>query len=68
MAIFGRLGSRPFTREEMERLFMTRAGQPWRVTDDVDMSRWVGTDNPWKQQQRNADAGEATESVAMGGQ
>ncbi|MEO0463451.1 MAG: hypothetical protein AAF127_09990 [Pseudomonadota bacterium] len=42
MAIFGRLGSRPFTRDEMERLFMTRSGVPWKVSDDVDMERWVG--------------------------
>ncbi len=43
MAVFGRLGSRPFTRTEMERLFMTRSGIPWKVSDDVDMKRWVGT-------------------------
>ncbi|WP_017664223.1 hypothetical protein [Porphyrobacter sp. AAP82] len=42
MAVFGRLGSRPFTRDEMERMFMTRSGVPWKVTDDVDMKRWVG--------------------------
>ncbi len=42
MAIFGRLGSRPFKRDEMEKLFMTRSGVPWKVTDDVDMDRWVG--------------------------
>jgi hypothetical protein len=42
MAVFGRLGSRPFTRPEMERLFMTRSGVPWKVSDDVDMTRWVG--------------------------
>jgi len=42
MAVFGRLGSRPFTRPEMERLFMTRSGVPWKVSDDVDMNRWVG--------------------------
>lgn len=42
MAVFGRLGSRPFTRPEMERLFMTRTGVPWKVSDKVDMSRWVG--------------------------
>jgi hypothetical protein len=41
IAIFGRLGSRPFNREEMENLFLTRAGVPWRVTDEVDMSVWV---------------------------
>ncbi|MFN4241243.1 MAG: hypothetical protein ACK4E5_11460 [Erythrobacter cryptus] len=42
MAVFGRLGSRPFTRAEMERLFMTRSGVPWKVNDKVDMNRWVG--------------------------
>jgi hypothetical protein len=42
MAIFGRLGSRPFTRGEMEKLFMTRSGAPWKVSDQVDMNRWVG--------------------------
>ncbi len=42
MAVFGRLGSRPFTRPEMERLFMTRSGVPWKVSDKVDMNRWVG--------------------------
>ena len=42
MAVFGRLGSRPFNRPEMERLFMTRSGVPWKVSDDVDMNRWVG--------------------------
>lgn len=42
MAVFGRLGSRPFTRPEMERLFMTRSGVPWKVSDEVDMNRWVG--------------------------
>jgi len=44
MAVFGRLGSRPFTRAEMERLFMTRTGVPWRVTDQVDMNSWIGRD------------------------
>lgn len=42
IAVFGRLGSRPFTREEMERLFMTRSGVPWKVTDKVDMNAWIG--------------------------
>lgn len=41
MAIFGRLGSRPFTRSEMERLFLTRAGIPWKVSDEADMKAWV---------------------------
>jgi len=33
MAVFGRLGSRPFTRGEMEQFFRTRAGVPYYVTD-----------------------------------
>ena len=41
MAVFGRLGSRPFTREEMERLFVNRRGVPFKVTDEVDMSVWI---------------------------
>ncbi|MBW8753311.1 MAG: hypothetical protein JF595_04045 [Sphingomonadales bacterium] len=41
MAVFGRLGSRPFTRPEMERLFLTRRGVPFKVTDEADMSAWV---------------------------
>ncbi|WDA39854.1 hypothetical protein [Erythrobacter sp. BLCC-B19] len=46
MAVFGRLGSRPFTRSEMEQLFLTRSGVPWKVSDDVDMKRWVGLPPP----------------------
>lgn len=65
MAVFGRLGSRPFTREEMERLFMTRAGVPWRVTDAVDMNRWVGRETgPLR---RNADVDGAPRDEALGG-
>jgi hypothetical protein len=38
MAVFGRLGSRPFTRAEMERFFRTRAGQMYYVSDRFDRS------------------------------
>ncbi|HTK71491.1 MAG TPA: hypothetical protein VL331_03210, partial [Croceibacterium sp.] len=41
IAIFGRIGSRPFNRKEMERLFLTSRGVPWKVSDDVDMKAWV---------------------------
>ena len=40
MAIFGRLGSRPFTRDEMEKLFLTSKGVPYKVSDEVDMRAW----------------------------
>ncbi len=46
MAIFGRLGSRPFTRPEMERFFTDRWGRPYRVTDTVDTTAWLGPRGP----------------------
>lgn len=33
IAVFGRIGSRPFNREEMERLYLDKAGAPWFVRD-----------------------------------
>ncbi|NQZ46879.1 MAG: hypothetical protein HRT63_05050 [Erythrobacter sp.] len=76
MAVFGRLGSRPFNRCEMEQLFFTRPrldgdaseltaceegreGRVWRVTDDVDMTSWVGRDNPWAPSSRRRAANQA---------
>jgi len=41
IAVFGRLGSRPFTRAEMESLFLNTRGFPFKVRDEVDMSAWV---------------------------
>ena len=41
IAVFGRLGSRPFTRTEMERLFLNKDRIPYKVTDKVDMSLWL---------------------------
>jgi hypothetical protein len=65
IAVFGRLGSRPFTREEMEQLFMTRSGVPWRVSDEVNMDRWVGREiGPLR---RNADMDARPEDTALGG-
>ena len=46
MAVFGRLGSRPFTRPEMEKLFLTSSGIPWKVSDEVDMTAWVAGRGP----------------------
>jgi len=42
IAVFGRLGSRPFTRPEMERLFLTSSGVPFKVSDTGSMASWVG--------------------------
>jgi hypothetical protein len=41
IAIFGRLGSRPFTRAEMERLFLNRRGFPYKVSDTGTFADWV---------------------------
>jgi hypothetical protein len=35
IAVFGRLGSRPFTLEEMQRLYLGEDGRPWYVDDTV---------------------------------
>ena len=43
IAVFGRLGSRPFTRAEMERLFLNSRGFPYRVSDAGTMQDWVGS-------------------------
>jgi hypothetical protein len=40
IAVFGRLGSRPFTRPEMEKLFLNDKGQPFKVSDETDMADW----------------------------
>lgn len=42
IAVFGRLGSRPFKRSEMERLFLNSNGVPYKVSDTVTMADWLG--------------------------
>jgi hypothetical protein len=41
IAIFGRLGARPFTRAEMERLFLNSRGLPYQVSDEGNLGDWV---------------------------
>jgi hypothetical protein len=41
IAIFGRLGSRPFNRHEMEMFFLNSRGFPYRVRDTGTMDDWV---------------------------
>jgi len=41
IAVFGRLGSRPFTRAEMEKLFLNRRGIPYKVSDTGTLADWV---------------------------
>ncbi len=42
IAVFGRLGSRPFNRTEMEQLFLNSLGRLYIVSDKADMSGWRG--------------------------
>jgi hypothetical protein len=39
IAVFGRIGSRPLTLEEMQRLYLNAAGEPWYVTDSPDRKK-----------------------------
>lgn len=41
MAVFGRLGSRPFTRTEMETLFMAEDGKPFYVSDKAEIRKYL---------------------------
>ena len=40
IAVFGRLGSRPFNRREMESLYLTGKGSLYRVSDEGSMNNW----------------------------
>jgi hypothetical protein len=42
IAVFGRLGSRPFTRSEMEKLFLGPRRVPYKVVDTPSMADWIG--------------------------
>ncbi len=42
IAVFGRLGSRPFNRTEMQRMYMNSRGLPYQVQDSGTMDDWVG--------------------------
>jgi hypothetical protein len=43
IAIFNRIGSRPFTLDEMKRLYLGADGRPFTVTDRVELKDFVGT-------------------------
>ena len=43
IAIFGRVGSRPFTREEMERFFLDSNGKVFGVSDTAARDSWTPT-------------------------
>lgn len=41
IAVFGRLGARPFNENEMQQLYLNDKGQPWTVSDKVDNKAYV---------------------------
>jgi hypothetical protein len=41
IAVFGRIGSRPFNRQEMEKFYLTPEGKLWTVTDKVEHDKFV---------------------------
>ncbi len=49
VAIFGRIGSRPFNREEMARLYLDDNGVPWTVDDAVEgPTGIISKPEPWR--------------------
>ena len=43
IAVFGRIGSRPFSREEMARFYRNPNGTLWTVKDEIDRAGFVDT-------------------------
>jgi hypothetical protein len=49
IAVLGRVGSRPFTQDEMKKLYLDKDGKPWFVDDQVEGGKGIATDPlPWK--------------------
>jgi len=42
IAVFGRIGARPFNRAEMDHLYLRKDGSIWSVTDEILQSGFVG--------------------------
>lgn len=57
MAVFGRLGSRPFNLEEQRKLYMNPDGSVWTVEDEVQMDDFV----PAKPRREARDEGRAVQ-------
>ena len=41
IAVFGRIGSRPFNVGEMRKLYLTPEGKPWKVTDEIERAKFM---------------------------
>jgi len=56
IAIFGRLGSRPFTMKEMQKLYLDGNGNPWTVTDEIRNQDLVTTPQQRRAPRQQADS------------
>jgi hypothetical protein len=45
IAVFGRIGSRPFNRGEMDKLYMKPSGDIWSVTDKINANDMIPKKN-----------------------
>jgi len=43
IAVFGRIGSRPFSATEMRKFYLSPEGKPWSVTDEIERARFIPT-------------------------
>jgi hypothetical protein len=43
IAVFGRIGSRPFNKSEMDKLYLNPDGTMWTVSDAIDRKKYVGS-------------------------
>ena len=43
IAVFGRIGSRPFNRDEMKRFYLNPDGSLWTVRDEIDRAAFRAT-------------------------
>ena len=41
IAVFGRIGSRPFTRKEMDAFYIRPDGRVWDVTDEIETEHYL---------------------------
>ncbi len=49
IAVFGRIGSRPFSVPEMRKFYLTPEGQPWSVTDEIERAKYRPAQNSIQQ-------------------
>ena len=41
IAVFGRIGARPFNASEMRKFYLTPEGKPWNVTEEIERAKMV---------------------------